>query len=321
VSAIPPAARRICVVLDIEKYSRRTATDHLVMQRQLRRVTEQAAENAELRWAKIDIEDKGDGLLLQLPPAIDEPRVLPRLVNGLCEALRQSNRRALSSRQMRLRMAITQGIQHPGVTGAVGESLITASRLVDSQAVRSELDAHPAASLAVIVSDDLYRDVIAQGYPGLDPGAFRQVEAIVEAKGFAMTAWVHVPAPVAGSLAPARPGGLDAATVRKLADAARAAALPAAGATAGSLIGAAVVLHDQHGQHAGDHPFADHPFADHPFADHPDAGGHHVFGVVGFGEGHGLHADAGADAAAVAADADADLAADDASHGPAHPQH
>jgi hypothetical protein len=255
VSPANQAARRICVVFDVEKYSARTSADHLAMQPQLQRVTERATEHAGLRWRQMEVEKKGDGLLLQLPPGIDESRVLPRLVNGFCSALRQSNLRALSSRRLRVRMALTQGIQHPGPIGAIGESLIVASRLVDSPPARSLLDSRPDASLIVIVSDDLYRDVIAQNYPGLNPGEFTQVRAVIEAKSFEADAWVCVPVPSDGTLS--APDAWDSPTARKIGQVGRELAVPVAGATLGSVIGAAAALHaHSHATHPADpaHP-------------------------------------------------------------------
>jgi hypothetical protein len=282
-SPASPATRRICVIFDVEKYSARTSADHLAMQPQLQRVTERAAEHAGLRWRQIDVEKKGDGLLLQLPPGIDEPGVLPRLVNGFCSALRESNLRALSSRRLRVRMALTQGIQHPGPIGAIGESLIVASRLVDSPAARSLLDAHPEASLIVIVSDDLYRDVIAQNYPGLDPGEFSQVRAVIEEKSFEADAWVYVPVPRDGALS--APDAWDSQAARKIGQVSRDLAVPVAGATLGSVIGAAAALHAHgHAAHAADpthdwhHADPTHPTDDWHHADptHPTDDWHHA---------------------------------------------
>lgn len=271
---IPPGQRRMCVVVDIEKYSARLVTDHLAMQPQLRKIVESAVEHAGVRWAQVDVQNQGDGLLLQLPAVIDEPRVLPRLINGLCLALEQSNRRALSSRRLRLRMALTQGIQHPGPTGAIGDSLIAACRLVDSPAARSALQARPNRSLVVIVSDDLYRDVIAQRYPGLDPDEFTQVKAEIAAKNFLACAWVHIPAPGEGGLA--APSPLDAPAIRRVGQLARDVGPSGAAAVVGGVIGGAMV-------HPDHHLPIDHP--PHPGGDGQGTGG----GDSGFDSGPVTH--------------------------------
>jgi hypothetical protein len=241
---IPPGQRRICMVVDIEKYSARLATDHLAMQSQLRKMVESAVEHAGLRWSRVDVQNQGDGLLLQLPAAIDEPHVLPRLINGLCLALQQSNMRALSVRRLRLRMALTQGIQHPGPTGAIGDSLIAACRLVDSPAARSALEARPDRSLVVIVSDDLYRDVVAQRYPGLNPAEFEQVQAEIPAKNFRACAWVHIPVPGEGQLT--EPSPLESPTIRRAAQLARDVAPSGAAAVVGGMVGGAMIHYGHH---------------------------------------------------------------------------
>jgi hypothetical protein len=244
------------------------------MQRQLRKVAENAIGHAGVRWAKVEPENKGDGLLLLLPPGVDEPRVIPALVNGLCLALQQANRRALSSRRMRLRMALTQGIRHPGMTGAVGEAVIAAFRLVDSPAVRGALDMHPDRSLAVIVSDDLYNDVVAQKYPGLDPAEFASVKAEVTEKGFAAKAWTHVPVPGDGQLQ--GPSPLDSPMARRLGDLARDAGMQASGSVLGALAGELMWQHHHaaHAEHTGTgHEGGQH--GDDPSDIHNSHDGHH----------------------------------------------
>jgi hypothetical protein len=238
------------MVLDIEKYSTRSNSDHLAMQPQLRKITEATLSHAQVPWAKVEVQNRGDGLLLELPPGIDEPRVIPRLVNGLCQALHQANRRTLSSRQMRLRMALAQGIRHPGPTGAIGEALIAACRLVDCAAIRDALGRRPERGLGLIVSDDLYHDVIAQRYPGLDPAEFTAVQAEVEAKDFTAKAWVHVPVPGDEHLLAApRPRLLDGPAARKLGGLARDLGMQTATTALGGVLGEAIWQH-----HQGSHP-------------------------------------------------------------------
>jgi hypothetical protein len=318
VNLIPPAERRICVVVDIAKYSAHPTTDHLAMAPQLRKVTESAVVHAGVRWAKVEVQNQGDGLLLQLPPRINEPQVLPGLINGLCLALQQSNRRTLASRRLRLRMALTQGIQHRGPTGAIGDALIVACRLVDSQSVRDALDSHPDRDLAVIVSDNLYLDVIAQKYPGLDPAEFTAVQAEIESKSFAAKAWVHVPVP--GDWPLAGPRLLDTPAARRIAALGRdAAGLP--GAALGGIVGGVAWQHHQAAhppRHVHDGSPADHAHptdhgtpADHGLPGHPgDA--HYGDDIPEVSEAHDSHHADGAYTHDVYSD---DAASDDTGYG------
>jgi hypothetical protein len=230
VPGLPPASRRICAVVDIERFSGRGNVNQLAMERNLREIARRAVGHARLYWSDVKVENRGDGLLLRLPPAVDEPRVIPDLITGHVLAVRLANMRAPGSQRIRLRMALTQGISHPGPTGSVGEAVIAACRLVDCAELRAALAQRPARELGVIVADDLYRDVIAHGYPGLDPAAFTMTKICIPEKGFEEQAWTYVPEPAAGAL---RRGPRDTRAVRA---GASAAGIAGASAFAGALI-------------------------------------------------------------------------------------
>jgi hypothetical protein len=237
VPGLPSASRRIFVVTDIERFSGRGNVNQLAMERNLSEIARQAISHAQLHWRDVEVEYKGDGLLLQLPPGADEPRVIPALITGHLLAVRLANLRAPGSQRIRLRMALTQGISHPGPTGSVGSAVIAACRLADCAELRAAFAPHPHRDLGLIVADDLYRDVIAHGYPGLAPAAFTMVKVGIPEKGFAEQAWTCVPEPASGAL---RPGPKDTRAIRA---AASAAGIAAAGALAGGLIEAGLRDH------------------------------------------------------------------------------
>ncbi|GAA1261713.1 hypothetical protein GCM10009677_11670 [Sphaerisporangium rubeum] len=192
-NALPPGRRRICLALDIEKYSSRGNVAHIALQERLVAIVKEAMAHAQVPWVMNDVQDQGDGLLVIQPPGVDEPRVVPGLVNGLCWAVGRANSHVLSSRRLRLRVALSVGIVHRAAAGYVGDAVIGVSRLLDSVVLRDTLSANPGHDIALIVADDLYHDVIAHGYPGLDPAAFTKVHIEIPAKGFTADAWTHLP--------------------------------------------------------------------------------------------------------------------------------
>jgi hypothetical protein len=111
----------------------------------------------------------------------------------------------------------------------VGDAVIAACRLVDCRELRAAFAIHPGRDLGLIVADDLYRDVIAHGYPGLDLAAFTEVKIRIPEKGFEETAWTCVPDPVTGEPLPP-PRDLRAARA-----AAAATGIAGVGALAGGL--------------------------------------------------------------------------------------
>ena len=201
---LPPGRRRLCMAVDIEKFGARNTIDHIALMRQLAAIVRGAVARSGVPWADTDVQDQGDGLLLILPPGIDEGQALAALVNSLRDLTDETNLVVVSSRQVRLRGAFTQGIVHKGDTGFAGPAVIAVCRLLDSDVVRSALEAHRGSDVAVIIADDLFRDVVAQGYPGLDPAQFVRVEVDLPAKKFTATAWTYAPPPPAAF--PASPG-------------------------------------------------------------------------------------------------------------------
>ena len=55
------------------------------------------------------------------------------------------------------------------------------------------LAAFPHASVVLIVSEHVFRDIVRHGYGGLRPERFARVEVSMPDKEFAATAWVYVP--------------------------------------------------------------------------------------------------------------------------------
>jgi hypothetical protein len=139
------------------------------------------------------LQESGDGQFAVLPPGIDESVVLPRLVEGLRETLRETNADLNDRARLRLRVALYRGHITPGANGWVGAAAIAVHRLLDSDVLRRALVSVPAADFALIVPDVLYQEIVLPRYGTLDPDLFTEVHAAVPAKNFAERAWIHLP--------------------------------------------------------------------------------------------------------------------------------
>jgi len=95
---------------------------------------------------------------------------------------------------------MARGALAVGAVGFVGQSAITSCRMVDSQALKDALDGRDTADLALIVTDELYQDVIKLEYPGVPSGEYTPVSVTV--KEYTGTGWVYLP-----SAGPAVPPG------------------------------------------------------------------------------------------------------------------
>lgn len=179
---------RSLVAVDIESYSGRDNQGQTELRKKLREVCDEAFSrttvSAESR------QDQGDAFLFLFPPEVTKVLLASDLIREILIALRLSNRNWLPEARMRLRVALHYGEVHPDGTGYAGEAVVTVMRLLDAEPLRAALKTAPD-DLAVIVSKQLYRDVVRHGYRGMDPSDYVQVQ--VARKEFSEPAWIRVP--------------------------------------------------------------------------------------------------------------------------------
>jgi hypothetical protein len=186
--------RRLLVCVDLERYSRQDNLRQYQSQRILRDVLDEAVAEIGLDRDAWTTQQGGDGELAILPAQTPEPPVIGALAPALDRALRERNRSLVPEAKVRLRLAVHQGLVHlDGATGFPGEAVVDVCRLCDSQPARRALAAFPAAATVLIVSETVYRDVVAHGYAGIRPERFRAVRISTAGKGFRATAWIFVP--------------------------------------------------------------------------------------------------------------------------------
>lgn len=188
-----PAIRRISIALDIEQYGKLTAPEQADAQDRLLWIAVNFLRAAGVKLSRCMRQDEGDGQLIMLPSGIDEAHVLPAAIMALECALRRVNAVPGLAGRLRMRASMAQGPVQQGAAGFVGAGVMAACRLIDAEAVRAALRDHPDASLVAIVSDDLYQQVFSQGYGAPYPTDFRNVQAVVDSKGYSAPAWLYVP--------------------------------------------------------------------------------------------------------------------------------
>ncbi|MFB4312745.1 hypothetical protein [Actinomadura sp. 21ATH] len=191
------ARTALCVAADIKGWSSRSVPEQIRAQQDLVEVTRAALRLARLP-ERIE-QTAGDSVLIIAPSGIDESAVIPDLLYGMRVALRANNRPLVPSARLRLRLALTRGPVVPGPAGFGGDAVISCFRLLDGPPVKRALGDGTDADLAVIVSTDLYRDVVRHGFRGLRPEEFRRVRCELPGKGFAEDARLYVPGHVPAS--------------------------------------------------------------------------------------------------------------------------
>jgi hypothetical protein len=212
--------RRLLVAVDASGYGAGSDQEHFAVQSGLTAVLDTAASRANLRRDRWMKQQAGDGELAILPRDEPEPVVVDQYVRYLDEALTAYNANPASRGKIRLRMAVHFGTAMVADNGYAGQGVVAVSRLVESDAVKDALAAAPQACLAVILSRQVFDDVVRQGHVSVPATDFGKVS--VQVKEFQDEAWVKVvgvphhgaaaedePAnnrPAASSAAPADPG-------------------------------------------------------------------------------------------------------------------
>ncbi|TDC67529.1 hypothetical protein E1200_14650 [Actinomadura sp. GC306] len=147
-------------------------------------------------------EDRGDGVMVVLPPSVTVESLLTAVVGRLRAEVRHHNGAASETAQMRLRVAVNVGEAESDGRGIVSTALTHAFRLLDAAPLK-EAVAEAETGIAVIVSRRVYEDVVAHGRGLVDPGDYYRVE--VRVKETSDLAWIMVPGgrPVRRAEAPA----------------------------------------------------------------------------------------------------------------------
>ncbi|MGC5032044.1 hypothetical protein [Micromonospora sp. DT229] len=185
--------RRLLICVDMERYSQRGNLQQYDAQLDFHRLLREAADEVGMDRAGWTTQQSGDGELAVLPTELPEARVIGRFLPELNRRLRRYNADRLPVARIRLRVAVHQGMVHlDGANGFPGQAVVTVSRLCDAAPVRRALAAFPDAGIALVVSPDIYRDVVTQYPEELRPGRFRRIEVVHAEKGFHEPGWLCV---------------------------------------------------------------------------------------------------------------------------------
>ncbi|WP_460364090.1 hypothetical protein [Actinocorallia lasiicapitis] len=121
--------------------------------------------------------DRGDGVLILVPPDDRVPKTLllhplvPELDRLLTEYDRALPEPERAMRGLRLRLAIHAGEVHIDPRGPFGEEIDVACRLVDSRAVKDALRTS-GGPLVVVISDEIFFSIVKHRYEGICSDAF-----------------------------------------------------------------------------------------------------------------------------------------------------
>lgn len=175
------AVPRTVVVVDVEGSGRLPGARQRLMREDLRSAVREGVAALGARWDDLAPADLGDGVRLVLAPETASPAdVLDLFVPAVGRALRVAAR-------LRLRIAVHFGFADRSGGQWSGQPLVHAARLVDAAEVKALLAGDDAAVLALVVSDPLHHDLLAQSY---GESGYRRVDVVV--KETSARAWVRL---------------------------------------------------------------------------------------------------------------------------------
>ncbi|RAO45251.1 hypothetical protein GAR06_03442 [Micromonospora saelicesensis] len=185
-----PAFHTVALV-DIEGFGDRPNPVQRQVRADLYEVVRAALSRAGLDPARIDQEDRGDGILM-VDPDVSVLEFAGRFVRELDDGLREKARTSSTIARIRLRLAVHHGMcEHDG-EGWVGAAVNTTARLVDAPPLKAALAAADRANLGLIVSRQVFDEVIRHDYRSVDSSTFERV--VIDAKELrGETAWIQVP--------------------------------------------------------------------------------------------------------------------------------
>ena len=185
------AVHRTIVVLDVERFGdpRRTNPHQLAVREGLYRSVGEAFREAKLPWVPDTHEDRGDGILILLPPEVPKSLLVELLPSELVAMLAAHNREHPDEAAIRLRMSLHAGEVLYDQYGVTGQAVNWAFRLVDAKLLKAALAASSGV-LAIIASSWFFDEVIRHAAPGI-PASYRRV--LVRAKDGTQRGWICLP--------------------------------------------------------------------------------------------------------------------------------
>jgi CRP-like cAMP-binding protein len=161
----------------------RTDEDRRIIRGALFRITHAAMRGIPDVWSW---EDRGDGLLMVIPPNVPSAEVVQHLHSGLPTALEEHNRAYRDSARIQLRVAVNVGPVTSDAMGISGEAIIITARLVEAPLFKKAMD-ETGANLGVIASTFIYDTVIRH-----DPQMAGYSQVRVDVKESSILGWIKL---------------------------------------------------------------------------------------------------------------------------------
>ncbi|TCO60767.1 hypothetical protein EV192_103342 [Actinocrispum wychmicini] len=177
----------------------------MVVREGLYHTLQTAFDESGVPWQDCQLEDRGDGALILVPPEYPAHWLADRWPDRLLTHLRRYNAIHAEEARMRLRVSLHSGEVSENEQGVASQAINTAFRQLDAQQAKVALRAS-GGTLALIASDEFFHDVIKQE-PAAAPASYQQIA--VAMKDSRTLAWLRLLDAAQADTAPPGPGRHD----------------------------------------------------------------------------------------------------------------
>jgi hypothetical protein len=185
-----PTANRTIVLVDVASFTHpdRGMPHQTAVRNGLYDALKGAFAGVGVDWDACHHEDRGDGVMILVPGEVPAISLADPLLDRVVAALREHNAIHVPEASIKLRLVLHAGQVRLDAEGASGLALNFAFRLLDAPVVKTRLR-DSKGILAVVASEDFYRDVITQ-YPAAASDDYQHIHA--EREGFSSGAWLRL---------------------------------------------------------------------------------------------------------------------------------
>jgi hypothetical protein len=148
-----------------------------------------AFDRSDVPWFSCIHEDRGDGVLVIVPPLIPVAGLVDPIPERLRRLVRRHNRVSCEAARIQLRVAAHIGPVHNDGHGFVGRDVNLLCRLLDARSLKRML-AQSGAEVAFITSEYVYENVIRRRPSLVDPALFQPLS--VRVKETRTRAWAYI---------------------------------------------------------------------------------------------------------------------------------
>jgi hypothetical protein len=189
----PGTRGQICglFAVDIARFTDPCRDEHvqLYLREMMYRMLERAFDGSGVPWRACQHEDRGDGILIIVPPVIPADGLADPLPERLSGLVRVHNRLSSQEARIQLRAAAHVGRVYRDGHGFAGDAASHLCRLLEEPRLKYLLKAS-GSDLAFIASDYFYDTVICRHPTLVDPAAFQPVA--VDVRHATATGWIQL---------------------------------------------------------------------------------------------------------------------------------